>query len=1311
MDVTSCPRRARHILFFAGLTLLLAVGLVSGWGAAAEREPQAADGPAAELAAAANWTLLSPSGWTTRPSTISVLANDSDGLTPVTAFFRYSTDSGGTWSTWLGIDTSVAIDANQVQITKITSALIDSASANQVQFRITDKSSNIEVSPAYTIAVDSLPPTTTASTVPTWPAQGWFSSTVTINLAASDILSGVATTYWRLQSGLWHTGTVFSVSASGTYEYYAIDQAGNQETAHPLTIQIDSAAPTLTVSTAPSEPASGWYRTPVTVTLSAQDTLSGLDGAAWYTLDGGPAQTGDTVVVTGSGTHVVRAYARDLAGNLSQRQVNIKIDSNPPVTTHSFSPALPAGGWFNSAVTVLLAATDDLSTVQQTLYRSGTGLWHPGIQFVVTEYSTYNYKSIDQAGNEETEKQVVVPIDNVPPVSSYQLSPLTPAKGWYSSTVSVTITATDDRSGWTGDTRYRVNGGAEQAGATFALSADGSYSLSFYSRDVAGNVEDAKTADPLCRIDNTPPTVNPVPDKTGVYIKPPVDVHLQASDGHSGIDYVQFRKQGDPAWTNYDHIVIPGTAADGVYTYQYRAFDRAGHVTAGLISLNIDGTAPLAPSSAAAIPSGWTNRDRFGLSWLNPSDFSGISGVYYQMDIDPTISRNGQLVQGEDIRDLTNLTVSTEGAHDVYLWLVDGAGNESHWTRYKLAQGFKLDTTPPTSIAPTISGPLNNGFYTGPVNVTFRGTDNLSGIQSFRYLVNGTGAPLSVPIANPSIVISQDERSIIASWAIDQAGNTQTYSQTDTIRIDTIAPAAPINPLVTPATWTKTNSFAVAWVNPLDYSGVKAVYLKKGSAPTSRTDGQRIDLAGSASLSGITAPSQGETRLYLWLEDLAGNANHNVAQSVVLRYDATAPQTAITPSGTVGLNGYYVSAVTVSLAGTDAASGVDEVHYRTRRNNGAWGNWTVWSGGGLTLSQEGVHDIAYYATDHAGNEETPAKTATYKIDLTAPGATAMTTADYTEGTCFDVAWSGSDRLSGIDRYQVQYRQGKLRAWQDWQANTAATSGAFCSAEANKFYYFRVKTWDKAGWESPWSQETSGSYAYREGLANRSFDLCDYGAWNKTGTLGGDIVYVAAHGGGSSCLARLGQIKGPDDFLPINAYSGVNQTINLPALDDSEGLVLSFWYRIQTYDVAWGKDEADGQYKFFDPFRVYVRSTAGAELAGWLPAGNLTDPDKWNQDQLYDSGWWHQVIDLTPWAGQLVQLDFRIWSLVDPQYPSWAFVDDVKLLPKPGRFLQVPLVFDYNPSYVPPASASPRLEVLDATPQPDTGNPTGKKSRK
>ena len=102
--------------------------------------------------------------------------------------------------------------------------------------------------------------------------------------------------------------------------------------------------------------------------------------------------------------------------------------------------------------------------------------------------------------------------DTTPPVTTDNAP-----KGWVTTpehlnmAVKVTLTATDDLSGVAG-TWYRVNGGDWLQGTTlnFAIradhSADGIWSIEYYSVDVAGNVEPLKGC--YVRIDTTEPAAS-----------------------------------------------------------------------------------------------------------------------------------------------------------------------------------------------------------------------------------------------------------------------------------------------------------------------------------------------------------------------------------------------------------------------------------------------------------------------------------------------------------------------------------------------------------------------------------------------------------------------------------------------------------------------------------------------------------------------------------------------------------------------------------------------------------------------------------
>ncbi len=101
---------------------------------------------------------------------------------------------------------------------------------------------------------DTIPPITTCSLDPPEPNgdNGWYVSDVEVTLNATDDLSGVNRIEYRIQDGNWQTipgnnGT-FIINEDGDdllIEYYAIDNAGNEETHHIFTIDIDQTVPSI----------------------------------------------------------------------------------------------------------------------------------------------------------------------------------------------------------------------------------------------------------------------------------------------------------------------------------------------------------------------------------------------------------------------------------------------------------------------------------------------------------------------------------------------------------------------------------------------------------------------------------------------------------------------------------------------------------------------------------------------------------------------------------------------------------------------------------------------------------------------------------------------------------------------------------------------------------------------------------------------------------------------------------------------------------------------------------------------------------
>jgi hypothetical protein len=60
-----------------------------------------------------------------------------------------------------------------------------------------------------------------------------------------------------------------------------------------------------------------------------------------------------------------------------------------------------------------------------------------------------------------------------------------------------------------------------------------------------------------------------------------------------------------------------------------------------------------------------------------------------------------------------------------------------------------------------------------------------------------------------------------------------------------------------------------------------------------------------------------------------------------------------------------------------------------------------------------------------------------------------------------VSWSGTDDISGINHYDVQYRAGDAGLWTNW-LSTSSTQGLFWNATPGQTYYFRVRAIDHKG---------------------------------------------------------------------------------------------------------------------------------------------------------------------------------------------------------------------------------------------------------
>jgi hypothetical protein len=212
----------------------------------------------------------------------------------------------------------------------------------------------------------------------------------------------------------------------------------------------DTVAPTVSLSLSPARPNSGWYTSSVKVTLTASDPGgSGASGIAhtFYTTGAAcePTDTAGCIVygspftVTAQGYNLFAYFTEDNAGNASDTALfGVNIDETAPSTTSGLSGSL-VGNYWQSAVTVVLTATDSLSGVAKTTYTldGGPTTTYNGSFKVSTPGShTITYTSTDIAGNVEATQNNTFAIQS-PVNTSLSVTPSTSTAG-----TSVKLTAT-----------------------------------------------------------------------------------------------------------------------------------------------------------------------------------------------------------------------------------------------------------------------------------------------------------------------------------------------------------------------------------------------------------------------------------------------------------------------------------------------------------------------------------------------------------------------------------------------------------------------------------------------------------------------------------------------------------------------------------------------------------------------------------------------------------------------------------------------------------------------------------------------------
>lgn len=583
--------------------------------------------------------------WYVSPVTITLMAIDETSGVDRT---EYSFDGVG-WSSYL------------------EPIVIFTDGSSPLLFRSVDMAGNTEVAQSATIAIDRLPPTTSAVLSGSLGSEGWYLSNVIVTFTPVDTASGVADTEYSFDGITWTSYleplTISNDGVSMIY-FWSADFAGNTEGTKYVSVSIDKTPPETTHELTAVSGLNGWYLSEVSVMLTGTDGGSGVsyteysfDGIGWITYY-------DPFSIAGSG--VVTLYFRtiDSAGNTEQaKSVMIYIDVAPPVTTAILSGILGPTGWYGASVRVSLSAVDDASGVASMFYSEDGVSWSayaepfaPSSEGSVTFY----YYSSDSAGNTEPIDTMTVLIDMTPPTTGVELDGALGLSGWYVSDVSVALSADDAGSG-VDRTEYSLDMASWTPYSTpIVVVGDGVVTLYYRSADLAGNIEDAKTLS--IYIDRTlPKTEILLEGSIGLegWFTSDVVVTLSATDDISGVDRTQFSLDGT-VWYGYTGPLV--ISSEGMSALYYRSLDVAGNVEAfSSVAMAVDKSAPQTKLDAGSY---YAN----GVVALMATDsVSGVAHTYWRVNEGEWTEYSGPFV------------LERKGnAYVVDYYSVDKAGNEEY---------------------------------------------------------------------------------------------------------------------------------------------------------------------------------------------------------------------------------------------------------------------------------------------------------------------------------------------------------------------------------------------------------------------------------------------------------------------------------------------------------------------------------------------------------------------------------------------------------------------------------------------------------
>ncbi|WP_224366229.1 adventurous gliding motility protein AgmC [Hyalangium versicolor] len=505
--------------------------------------------------------------------------------------------------------------------------------------------------------------------------------------------------------------------------------------------------------------------------------------------------------------------------------------------------------------------------------------------------------------------------------------------------------------------------------------AEGTHTVYAVAINTAQNLQSSPSSTNTFSVDSTPP---PAPVVTA-----PAN---GSTTKDSTPDYTGTAEPNSTVTVIVDGVVVGTTTAnasgnwtftpttplaDGPHTVKARATDPAGNTgsDSNTNTFTMDTVPPAAPVVVTPANGSRTND--------NTPTYSGTAepGTTVTVIVDGTpVGTTTANASGN--WSFTPTPALADGVHSVSATAADAVGNVSPQSN---TNTFTVDTTPPP--APVVVTPAN-GSTTSDNTPTYSGTAEAN--STVTVFVDGTSVGTATADASgnwshtPATPLA-DGSHMVKAQATDVAGNIGVDSNTNTLMVDTVPPAAPV--VTTPANGSTSNDNMPTYTGTAEPNSTVTVILDEVAVGITTASP-----SGNWIFTSTTLLTNGSHTVRVFATDVAGNSGTS-SNANTFTVGTISPPLLTTPANGSSTNDNTPTYSGTAEAGSTVSLIVDGmgVGIATANNSGAWILPQ------RTVLTDGIHTVRGHATNGAGNTSADSNNNIFTVDTTPPDAPLLTT--------------------------------------------------------------------------------------------------------------------------------------------------------------------------------------------------------------------------------------------------------------------------------------------------------------------------------